>query len=363
MTENNLYLAVGEEAVRGTAEKTTLGFIPLMSPGLPTVEPDDRARKEFRGDKTVLGDTTMIRMMRKWSGSIEFPMFTEAGTVAGMVGTLFKHFFGTVTSAENGATGQFGHHFYPTADPFSAANLDNDALTFNFNLNEGATVRNWPFVGGRVGALTFAQEAGEHLIVTADIFGQKQDTRDTAIASPAFAAENLRCDYNNLTVYQGAITRTGTPPDYTDYAAGSGVVIVPDSVTIKLENGMEDVMRLSGTDYPDKTRMGLYKVNIEMTLDWTDPASGFSSADEVAAWIDSITYTNFAFHWDTGTQAGTGDNHGMWLDVPRCHRVGGQPEYDLEKDPMITLSYEGLYDAATAEYLVAMLLKNTVTAV
>ena len=362
MAENSLYLAVGEEATRGTAESSTVGFIPLLSPSLPTNEPDDIKRAEYRGDDSVKGDTTAIRMSEKWSGSLEIPFFTEAGTTAGMMGTILKHFFGASSSAQNATTGQYYHMLYPQPDPFSTANLGTKALTLNFNVNEGTTKDNWPIYGGRVTALTFDQEAGQHLKLTADMVGQKQNTRTTLISSPAYAAENLRCDYNNLTVYTGTITRTGTAPDYTTFAFGSATTIKPDKINVKIENGMEDVLRIGGVTYPDKTRMGKYKVTVELTLDWEDPASGFSSADEVAAWLASITYTNFFCHWDTGTQAGTGDNHQLYLDIPRCHRVGGSPEYDLEKDPMITLSYEGLYDATTTNYILGCMLKNTASA-
>lgn len=363
MAENTIYLALGEEATRGTAESSTVGFIPILGANVPTPEFDEIRRKEFRGEDTVKGDTTVIRMSEKWSGSIEMAFFTEAGTTAGMVGTLLKHFFGTVTSAENASTGQYLHMMYPVADPFADANLDAKALTMNMNLNEGATIKNWPFVGGRVASLTFDQEAGQHLKVTAEMFGQKRDSTGSAIASPVFAAENLRCDYNNCIVYTGTITKTGTPPDFTDFTFGSATTIKPDKVTIKIENGMEDVLRLAGTTYADKTRMGIFKVSIELTLDWEDPASGFSSADDLNLWIASSSSTNFFVHWDTGTQAGSGDNHSLYIDIPIAQRVGGAPEYDLEKDPMVTLSYEGLYDATTAKYIVGLMLKNTASAV
>ncbi len=73
--------------------------------------------------------------------------------------------------------------------------------------------------------------------------------------------------------------------------------------------------------------------------------------------------TNFCLEWDTGTEAGTSYNHKFVLDVPVAQRTGGEPEYDLEKDPMITLSYEGLYDSGTTGYIVGCLLQNTATTV
>ncbi len=49
--------------------------------------------------------------------------------------------------------------------------------------------------------------------------------------------------------------------------------------------------------------------------------------------------------------------------LPVMQRLGGAPDYSFDKDPMISLKYEGLYDAATTKYLVGMLLKNSATAV
>ena len=363
MAENKLYLALGEEAARGTKEASTVGFIPILSPSIPKVEYDDKLQEEFRGDDAVKGNTSVRRMGQKWSGSIEMPFFTEAGSTEGMVGTLLKHFFGSSTSAENASTGQYYHMLYPVSDPFASSNLGTKALTLNLNINEGATMKNWPFVGGRISSLNFDQEAGGELKVSADLFGQFRDTTTAEIGSPVFAAENLRCDYNNLSVYTGSITRSGTAPDYTDFSFGSATQIKPDKISVKIENGMEDVLRLSGVDYPDKTRMGRFKVSVEMTIDWEDPASGFSSIDEFNAWMAASSETNLFLHWDTSTQAGTGDNHSLYLDIPRAQRKGGDPDYSLDKDPMITLTYEGLYDETTANYLVGCMLKNSASAI
>ncbi|MBI5560557.1 MAG: hypothetical protein HY883_04725 [Deltaproteobacteria bacterium] len=363
MAENNIYLAVGEETTRGAKEATAVGFIPLLNSGIPKMEFDDKRRKEFRGEDTVKGDTTVLRMSEKWGGSLEIPFFTEAGSTKGMMGTLLKHFFGKAASAQNAATGQYRHMLYPVVDPFAAANLGNKALTVNLNINEGSTMKNWPFVGGRVKSLSFEQETGNHLKVSAELFGQKRDTVSAEIGGTVFPAENLRCDYNNLSVYTGAITRTGTAPDYTAFAFGAATLLKPDKISVKIENGMEDAMRLSGLDYPDKTRMGQFKVSLELTIDWEDPASGFSSVDDFTAWLAGASSTNFCLHWDTGTQAGTGDNHALYIDIPIAQRMGGEPGYSLEKDPMITLKYEGLYDAATAKYIVGVMLKNTATTV
>ena len=363
MADNKIYCAIGEEANRGTKEVTTVGFVPLLNSGIPKMEFDDKRRKEFRGEDTVKGDTTAIRMSRKWGGSLEIPFFTEAGTTKGIIGTLLKHFFGKAASAQNGVTGQYSHMFYPVPDPFATANLGAKALTLNLNINEGAAMKNWPFVGGRVKSLSLDQEAGNHLKFSVELMGQDEAATTAELGSATFPAENLRADFNNLKVYTGTITRVGTAPDYTGFTFASATQLKPDKISVKIENGTEDVLRLSGLDYPDKTRMGQFKVSVEMTLDWEDPATGFSSIDDFNAWLAASSSTNFHLHWDTGTQAGTGDNHGLYIDLPIMERKGGEPDYSLDKDPMITLKYEGLYDATTAKYIVGILLKNTATAV
>jgi len=363
MAENKLYMALGEEAVRGVKEAVGVGFIPMLSPGIPKMEFDEKPREEYRGESAAKGGVAVTRFGRRWSGSIEMPFYTEAGGVAGMVGTLIKHFFGRAASVENGATGQYSHMMYPVADPFAAADLGTKALTVNLNINEGASMKNWPFVGGRVRSLSFEQQTGDHLKLGAELMGTERAAVTSELGGATFAAEGLRCDYNNLTLYTGTIDRTGTAPDYTDFAFSSAVALRPEKVSVKMENGMEDALRLSGVEYPDRTRMGRFKVTLELTIDWEDPASGFSSASEFNAWMASSGSTNFFLHWDTGTQAGTGDNHGLYIDLPVMRRTGGGPDYSLDKDPMITLGYEGLYDQAATQYMAGILLKNTAASV
>lgn len=362
MSTNRLYLAIGEEAARGVKESAAVGFVPLLNPAIPKMEFDDRRRKEFRGEEAVKGDVAVARMARRWSATIEAPFYTEAGSCKELAGTLLKHFFGRCSSVQNGATGQYAHMMSPAGDPFSEAEIGGKGLTLNLNINEGAVVRNWPFTGGRVKSLAFEQEAGSALKLTAELTGQKRADAEVEIGGAEFAAEPLRCDYKGLSIYTGSVTRTGAGPDYTGFSFESAVRIKPDRVSIKMENGLEDAMRLSGVDYPDRTRAGQYKVTAEVTIDWEDPASGFSSVSEFNSWISSPGSTNLFFHWDTGSQAAAGDNHGLFIDLPKLVRSGGAPEYKLDKEPVITLRYEGLYDASTG-YMAGVMLVNTAPAV
>ena len=367
MANNQLYLAMSEDAIRGTPV-ATYGFLPILGGDLPTFEPDDKPRLEFRGEETALGDRYTRRMSTKWSYSPEIPFFTEAGTTKGMMGTILKHFFGLATSAQNGGTGQYYHMMYPMSDPFKAANLGTKSFTLYSNISAGtAAVKAQYFKGGRISGLTFKQEVGQILSLTPTMFGTTVLADQTAIATPAFAAENLRCNYNNLKAYYGAPTRTGTAPDYTEFASGTAVQASPDSLSISITNLFEDKIRLSGLAYADKTTLGKYAVEIEMGFDWDDPAAGFSSYDDYVAWLGSTgeSTTNFFYNWDTGTIAGTAgaDNHGLILDIPRCQRMGNTPSFTPDRDPLTTIKYKGEFDAATTEYICGCMLKNSATSI
>ncbi len=360
--ENRAFVAIGEEATRGTKEATTVGFLPVNTFKLP--KPDFMAKKrgEFRGEDSLLGPTTEIRMGQKWEGlDLEIPFFTEAGTTKGMIGTLLKHFFGKAVSAQNAATGQYAHMLYAVADMFAAANLGTKALTANMNFMEAAVLKNYPYVGARVTKIGFKQEAGNPLISSASLIGQKLAATTAGIGSSVFPPENLRCDYNNLTLYTGAVTRTGTPPNYTNFSSAA-TVIKPDTVSVEFERKMTDKVVLDGTDSVGKSNIGQITGKVTMTLDWEDPAAGFSSVDDFVLWLAGTSSMNMLFKWDTGTQAGTGDNHSFFIDLPICNRLGGMPDISLEKDPLITLEFDIHLDVTTTLYAVGMLLKNTATA-
>jgi hypothetical protein len=362
MAANKLYLALGVEAARGTAESTTVGFLPLTNAQLPQFQPDDVRKEEFRGEESALGDIGFRRMSRKWTYSLETNFFTESGGGSkAMVAALLKHFFGFCGSSQNGATGQYLHMMYPVHNPLSTDSgfLGASALTPNFNLSEGETVKNHAYEGGIVTGITLLQEPGKLLKLTANLSGQKKVASGAAIATPTFAAENLRCDYKDFKLYTGTITRTGTAPNHTTFAFGSATQVIVDTITLTLESGKSDNLVLAGVDYPTIQRLGKFKATLTFTIDFSDPATGFSSVDQVNNFLADIATTNFFLHWDTGTQAGTGDNHQLYIDLPVCTNKGGVPEFSRDSDPKVSLTYEADMDAATTGYLVGLMLKNT----
>lgn len=365
MATNKLYLAIGEEASRGTPESTTVGFVPIDSPATPVMEFDDIRKTEYIGEESALGMTSFRRMSEKWSYTLEMPVFTEAGTVTGIVGTILRHFYGFSGDSQNASTGQYIHMMYPVANPELATSgyLGAKALTLNFNISEGGVVKNHAYFGGRVNSLSFITEPGQHLKISAAMTGQGKIASGTAIATPTYAAENLSLRYSDLTLYTGTITRTGTPPNYTQFAFGSATTILHDKITVNMEKPNIDKLRNAGVIYPDKTNWGQIKTTMELAIDFDDPAAGFSAVDDRNAFLAAVSSTNFFLNWDTGTQAGTGDNHSLGLDLPIMQRKGGPPEFTHENNPEITLSYEGDMDRTTNLYMAGLMLKNTAATV
>lgn len=363
MSKKIHYTAFGEEATRGTQEVSTVGFIPTTEPVIPIMEFAEEKRQEWRGEDVGLGNLEMRRLHQQWAASYSVPMFTEAGTTVGMMGTIMKHFFGKSSSSQNAATTQYIHMMYRVGDLFSSANLDTKALTVIPNFSQSATTKSKPFVGGRVTTLSFTQDSGSMGIMDFDMIGQTVGSTSAELGSQTYAAENIRLDYNNFTLYTGTISRTGTGPDFTDFEFGSATTIKPNSIKVNMTNQIVDNTKLEGLDYPNSTKEAEFAGTLEITIDFEDPASGFSSVDDWEAWLAGSSETNFFLQWDSGTQAGTGDNHSLGIDLPICKRLGGPPTFTKENEATITLTYELLYDATTTKYAAGLALKNTAVTV
>jgi hypothetical protein len=363
--EFKAYLAIGEETTRGTGEVTTVGFIPLTDFDIPVPDFMTKKRGEHRGESSRLGHTTERRMGQKVEGSFTFPVFSEAGTTKGIVGTILKHFFGKAVSAQNAATGQYAHMLYGVSDPFATANLGTKALTLSYNLiADSGAIRNVPVLGARITKLKFSQKPGDDLLCTVSWVAQKLSTITAGLATPLYAAENLRMSYQMCSLYTGAMTRTGTPPNYTNIAQNAATRIRPDEVTVELDNKTKDKMVLDGTTSPGKTNVGIIEGSLSFKVDFEDPASGFSSVDEWELWLAAAPSSlNTLLTWDTGVAAGTGLNHQLIIDLPICNRKGGSPKIKQDNDPDIDLKYDFHYDGTTTLYTAGILLMNTATAV
>lgn len=359
------YVEVGEEADQGTAEVTTTGAVPVLNFAGLGYKPEDVTRNDqFRGEDSLVGGIFTRRMSESWDQSLDIPFFTEAGTTSAIMAQILKHFFGGGVSVQNSATGQYVQMLYPRANICAAGNLDTKALTLNPNFSHGDSVKNHPLVGGRVQSVSFKQEMGKQLVVTVAFFGQFADPITAELGSPVFAAEALGCYFEHMNCYTGTITRTGTPPDYTDITFGSADSFECDDVTITFECARTlEMQNGAGVIYPTKTVGGMYKVSLEIGKTFDSPASGFNPVTEFESWLTGVRKQNFAFHWDTGAQAGSGDNHGLIIDLTQMVMAPVDPEFDIETEGKITLTYEDGEQDPTTLYKGAAMLKNTVDAI
>jgi hypothetical protein len=362
--EFKAYLAIGEEAVRGTGEVTTVGFIPLTDFDLPLPDFMTKKRGEHRGESSRLGHTLERRMGEKVEGSFTFPVFSEAGTTKGIIGTLFKHGAGKAVSAQNAATGQYAHMIYCVSDPWAAANLGTKALTLSYNIIAASgAIRNYPVIGARITKIKFVQKPPDDALCTVSWVAQKVGPDTAGLASPLYAAENLRMDYSMFSLYTGAVTRTGTPPNYTNIVQNAATRIPADEVTVEIDFKLKDKMVLDGSRSPTKTNVGIIDGLLSFKIDWEDPSSGFSSVDDFNAWKAGVSSINALLTWDTGVTAGTGLTHALVIDIPIANRLGGKPNIKQNEDPDIDLKFDFHYDATTTLYMAGILLRNTATAV
>jgi len=364
--QSNSFVAIGvEDGARGTAEKATVSFMPTLE--VAPVVPDYMSRErdeELRGEDSRLGLYSTIRMGEAWSGlSVPFLGYTEGGTEKSGIGTILKHCLGGDTTAQEGATGQHNHMFYPVSDPWYGGHVYLDGLTVNLNYFEGNTQKNHPYNGGRVTKLSFQQDVARPLVITAEFMGQKLDTAEAAISSPAFPAENLRLDYNNLVVRTGAISRTGSAPDYTDITSSANQ-IKPKSLSLELDPAYTDEQELDGTDTMGRTNVGKFRAKLTMELTYQTPGSGFSSVDEFNSFLAASSQIPILLTWDTGTIAGSSGakNHALIIDLPNCERMHGAPAPVQEGDPTVSLEFDCLVDSTTL-YAVGILLQNSASAI
>ncbi len=358
------YIAYGEQATLEAAETSTVGFLPVKSFQGVGFEPDDQEIEEFRGDERVLGVTNVTRYGVKWGLSPEMPFFVESGSDKNLPAKLFKHLGGGSANSQNAVTGQYYNTIWPVSDPCDAANLGTKALTFNSNLSHGDTVRNHPHVGGITKSIALVQEQNAELVFTVEHEGAFIDVNEAELGSPVFPAENLRLKYNHLLCYSGTITTVGSAPTFTGFTFGSADQFKPKSLnlTLTVEKTLE--VQFEGKNYPTDIQAGEHMAELEFTIDFRDPASGFDSIDEFTAWLASVSTTqSFCFYWDTGVVAGggAGNNYGMYIYLPEMYRQAPDFEWDPKTAPIITLKYKGKYNSTALAQWVALIENTAIT--
>lgn len=341
------YLALVEETTRGTDPGSGYLFLPVTGTLSPKFDPKDEPRKEFRGADTALGDSSVRRVESKWTHTLECSWYPGAE-----VGLLFKHLLGFAGSRTVVDTTAYKGVLYPLAMQYGTGqNLANKAIGLLVNSDENGTTKMQYFGGGRIKSCTITIKGTDDIKLSFEIqgaggwVGTPDQTATAGVSFPA-ASPFISCD---TLCYSGSgISRTGTPPALTAIAAGSMTAFTPESVTITITNGEDDRTVLNGVRGPSKTyRENQFKVETDVVIDYEDPSSGFSSADEFKRIFAGTATQALLLKLDNLEHAGSVSAHyESWLDLPNMMLTAETPERNTEgKTPSVKLKYTSLYDS------------------
>jgi hypothetical protein len=349
------YLAIVEETTRGTDPTSGYLFLPVMNNIQPTVTYTDEPRKEFRGGDTALGDSSVVRRSGQWSMTIECAYYPGAET-----GLFFKHLLGKVVTRSVIDTTAYEGIVYPLANLYgTGAELADKSIGIIPNMDEGGTTKHHYCGGGRVKSIVVGMEGTDDVKLTIEVVGPAEyigavDQTATAGASFPTAAPFSTDD---VLMYIGAgITRTGVAPDFTALAPNTMAAFKPDSMTITITNGLDDKQVMDGVLGPNKTfRAAQFSVEVSAPIDYEDPSSGFSSADQYKLIFSGAQTTSMLITMNNGELAGAATstydtkidlaNLLFNPDTPQRQSDGTQPTYNF--------NCSSLYDA-TAKYPLAI---------
>ena len=356
----NQYLAIYEEEVRGEAPvaPATL-FVPVISGIEPAYKVKDEPRKEFRGADTALGNTSVVRR------DSEFEVKLQAAFYPGKeLGLLLKHAIGFAGARSVVDTTAYKGILFPKSAPYGDGNpLSTTAVALVPNTDRDGTTVSQVFGGARFKAVTFSVKPSSDVTIDFEGSGAGGWVGDPNQAATAGASFPTVAPYvsNDVKFYIGAgATRTGVAPNYTALAPNTMKQIIPDEATIKITNGLADVAKLNGVSGPSVTqRNGQYVVEIDMTLDFTDPASGFSSIDEYEALFGGQRTNSIMVVFSHPELAGDATEHyAAIIDVPLAMVAADAPTRDNEgKQTKVKFKFTSLY-SDTTKYPVALLLTD-----
>ncbi len=343
------YLGIVEETTRGADPESGYLFLPVRSGLSPKFQPNDAPRKEFRGQDTALGDASVRRLSSAWAASLEAALYPGAE-----MGLIFKHLFGFAGSRSVIDTNAYGGMLYPKAQPYGAgAPLADKAIGLIPNTDEEGTTKKQYYGGGRIRSLTMNFTPDEDVFVSVEFGGAGPwvgSPDQAALAGAAFPAAACFL-FHQASFYIGSgISRTGSGPDYTAIAPGSMTQFTPDEATLTLTNGLEDKMVLNGVAGASKThRSGQFAAELQTTVDYRDPSSGFSSADEFKTLFSGPRTNSLLIVLDSGELAGAAtQNYQMIIDLPTMLLETEGPERNNEgQTPPLSTTWRSLYNSTT----------------
>ena len=141
----------------------------------------------------VMGTSQVSTYISGASGDINFPFFNKG------MGTLLKHCFGTVVSAQVGATAEYTHTF--TLD-LTAAKFGLGATVQIGRPSVDGTVRPFTYEGGKITSFEIALAAQGLLTLTTTWAFEDEET-GTALASPSFATNRSMFNWSGAALTWG----------------------------------------------------------------------------------------------------------------------------------------------------------------
>lgn len=342
------FVALVDETTRGTDPGSGYLFLPVSGALQPSFSANDEPRTEFRGADTALGSSSVVRRDSQWTYTLECPWYPGAET-----GLLFKHLLGKVNARATVDTSGKKGILYPEAMPYGTGRtLVNKAIGIVVNSDEGGTTKARYFGGGRVKSCSIKGEGTGDIMLSFELTGPGEyiGAEGTMTAGAVFPTVSP-FTASDLTCFIGSgITRTGTAPNYTALVPNTMKSFMPDSVDLTITNGLEDKTVMNGVQGPSKTtRAGQFSVEANFPIDYDDPASGFSSADEFKNLFTATATQSLLLLLDNGELAGTAtENYRAVIDLPFMLNQAETPERNSEgTQPSVGLKYSSLYSATT----------------
>lgn len=322
----NQYGAFVEEAVRGTDPASGYFFIPLMDALQPDTNYDDQPRPEFRGQDTGQGNVEVVRRDGQWIYPFKFAWYPGVE-----VGTLLKHFYGHAATRSVVDTSAYEGQVASLTSVYDTGPLGTTALGFVMNSDEGGTTKAQYYGGGRITELVIDFQGTDDITISGTIKGPAEyigAADQTATAGASFpVAAPFSTDDALMYVGTGA-SRTGTAPNYTAIGFGTMKTFKPDNLTLTLTSNRDDKKVMDGVLGPNKTfNSGQWATSATGTIDYDDPASGFSAADQFKLQFSGPQEAGLMIVIDSGEVAGdTTTTYSATIDMPNNSIVMATPQ-------------------------------------
>lgn len=335
----NQYVMLVEETTRGTDPESGYETYPVTDFVEAKPEFNDGPRNEFRGADTALGPIEDVR--RSFNNMWTLTAFWYPSS--GFLGTLWKHVYGLSSISAAIDTTAYQTNYIPESMPYgTGATLAAKAIGVVPNVDDGSGTTKSRYNGGMRPSESIIIEINpaEDVTLVMPFQGPGQYIGDQATleASSGIPTGDPYVG-SDVTCFQGSgVSVTGSAPDYTEIGEGSMDQFSSDTMTITITTGRSDkevIDGVVGANLTTRADGSPFKVDLVYTIDFADPASGYSSADEYEAQLTAMQYVPFVIKFTSADLAGSSTEvYEDILYMPRMKMIsaektlsntGGQP--------------------------------------